>query len=239
MMHWENGRDGERLLNPECMDEELRQESLDYLFETRYLCKWSPQTEGFSQLYMIVNASAVHVDVGCGRARHLIQTAPRHPDTLFIGVERNNKRFQKAENRRNKMNLDNLLIVRRDVIPLISFNFPDQCVDRYDFFYPDPWPRYRHRRRRWYRHPFIIQILRTLKVNGTLCITSDRFFYVQEAAWTLTRFLKCDLSAFHRIPEESHRTNFEIKYLKQGRRLFEIRLRKLEHITVNQVRIKR
>jgi tRNA G46 methylase TrmB len=111
-------------------------------------------------------------------------------------------------------------------VPLIAFNFKDESVDQYDIFYPDPWPRYRHRRRRWHRHPLVLELLRTLKSDGRLRLTSDRLFYIQEAAWMLVVCLRCRIERLVQVPPQSDRTHFEVKYLNQGRVLFELVVRK-------------
>ena len=208
------------------VDDELREEGLPYLHQRKYLAKWSLLKETFPEFDRIRPWPRLHVEVGCGRALHLLELAPRNPDTFFLGIERVARRFRAASRRAEAAGVPNLLIVRRDVIPLVAFNFADNCVDRYDFFYPDPWPRHRHRRRRWYRHPFILEILRTLKPGGTLFFTSDQPAYVQEAAWLLVHRMGCGLVRLAPVSPESRRTHFEIKYLAQGRPLYELELRK-------------
>jgi|GEM_PF-3111295 len=209
------------------IDEELREGRLDYLFNRRYLDKWSRRQETFPEEACLTDWPFVHVEIGCGRAKNLLQLAPRHPHVLHVGIERNSRRFQAASRRADQLARSNLIILRRDVIPLVAFNFPDAVVDTYDIFYPDPWPRYRHRRRRWYRHPFVLELMRTLKPAGVIRLTSDRLFYVQEAAWMFSTYLNCRLELLAEVPDGSGRTHFEIKYLRQGRRLYEVVARKM------------
>lgn len=216
----------EPAIDPNLVDEEIREGDLAYLFGREYLRQWSPARETFTGMDEMRQWPRLQVEVGCGRARHLLVTAAREPAAFFLGIERVADRFRTAERRWRESGLRNLRIVRRDVIPLVAFNFPNGCVDRYEFYYPDPWPRRRHRRRRWYRHPFIVDLLRTLKPGGTILFTSDQARYVHEAAWLLTRRLGCELSRLAPVSPESDRTHFEIKYLAQGRRLVEVELRK-------------
>ncbi|MBN2433255.1 MAG: hypothetical protein JXQ27_17425 [Acidobacteria bacterium] len=217
---------GALLPRPEQLDEELRHGRLAYLFTRRYLEKWSRLRETFPEKGRLADFPAVHVEIGCGRAKNLINLSPQQPHTLYIGTERDNHRFQAASRRAERLARPNLLILRRDVVPLVAFNFPDSTVDEYDLFYPDPWPRYRHRRRRWYRHPFVLELLRTLKQGGSIRLTSDRLFYVQEAAWMFGVYLNCRLELLEHVQVHSNRTHFESKYLQQGRRLYELVVRK-------------
>jgi tRNA (guanine-N(7)-)-methyltransferase len=225
------------LPDPKRLDEELFHARFDYLFNRRYLDKWSCERESLPEKELLTEFQAIHVEIGCGRARNLLRLAPLHPHVLFMGIERDNRRYQAAQKRADSLGARNLIILRRDIVPLVAFNFEPARVDQYDLFYPDPWPRYRHRRRRWYRHPVVLELLRTLRMEGRLRMTSDRLFYIQEAAWMLSVCLGCRLERLAEVPQHADRTHFEVKYLRQGRKLFELVVRRATALPANPAEI--
>ncbi len=211
----------------------------NHLFQKEFLKEWKKENELFeNELNWFKNARYRVVEIGCGKGRFLISEAEKNPDKKYIGFEIVNKRFKVAVKRAEDKNLKNLLIVRRHAIPVISFNFPDNFVDEYFFLYPDPWPKRRHRRRRWYFNPFFLEILRTTKLGGKITIATDNEHYINEAYYMFNNVYRLEVNEFRKIPKNFKRTHFEEKFLKRGLILYEIVGKKVyDFIEVNNMEV--
>ncbi len=196
-----------------------------YLGSERYLCKWKPEAEPFPEREAVFSRPRLHVEIGCGKGLGLAEKAAAEEDAFFLGIDRCAERFRAAAARAGVSGAGNLLVVRRDAVPLVAFHFPPSSVDAFDFLYPDPWPKAAHAKRRWHLHPFALRLVRTLKPGGTLHVASDRPGYVLEAAAAYT-LLGLALERLGPVPPGSRRSHFEVKYLARGMTLCETTLRK-------------
>lgn len=191
-----------------------------FLAGDRYLCKWSREEEAFPAWDGVAAWPRLHVEIGCGKALGLVERAGREPETFHLGIERCAERFRAALRRAERAALPNLRVVRRDAVPLIAFNFPESAVDRFEFLYPDPWPKAGHAGRRWHLHPFVTTLVRVLKPGGSLLVASDREGYVREAA-AVYSLLGMRLVRLGTVSPGSRRSHFEVKYLARGMTLHE------------------
>ncbi|MBP7868060.1 MAG: hypothetical protein KA419_19185 [Acidobacteria bacterium] len=189
----------------------------------RYLCKWSRAAEAFPEWDQVAAWPRLHVEIGCGKALGLVEQARCEPGAFHLGIERCAERFRAALRRAERAALPNLLVVRRDAVPLLAFNFPDRSVDRLAFLYPDPWPKAGHAARRWHLHPFVMTLVRVLRPGGSILVASDREGYVREAAAVYT-LLGLAVRRLGPVPAGSRRSHFEVKYLARGMTLHEARL---------------
>lgn len=165
------------------------------------------------------------VEVGCGGGRFIIGQAEATPNADFIAVEPAGKYFGKLKARVAKRRLSNLRVFRTDAVDLIASCFPDHCVDTYHVYFPDPWPKDRHHKRRIFSDYFCAQLRRTLKPDGVLMFATDHAEYLSVLMPSLRAALDVTM---HPEPWEDApegRTNFEIKYIKQGRPIWRLEAR--------------
>ena len=90
----------------------------------------------------------VEVEIGIGKGRFLLAVAEARPGVRLLGVEWANEYLRVAEARAEKRGLENVRFVRADARELVARSIPDASVDAYYVFYPDPWPKKRHHKRR-------------------------------------------------------------------------------------------
>jgi tRNA (guanine-N7-)-methyltransferase len=167
----------------------------------------------------------VEVEIGIGKGRFLIAAAAARPGILHLGVEWANKYLRIAESRALKRGLKNIRFVRVDARELVHRAIPSGSVSAYYVFYPDPWPKKRHQKRRFLQKETAIHLARTLEAGGMLHVATDH-----EEYWKCIEPLFDRLGAFERLAEFGGprfplevcglMTNFEEKYLKEGRRRF-------------------
>ncbi len=166
--------------------------------------------------------SSIAVEIGFGGGEHLLHAATGEGDHGFIGVEPFVNGMAKLMARIAAGPLPNLRIYDDDAIRLLDW-LPPASVDRVDLFYPDPWPKRRHWKRRFVSPVNLDRIARALKPGGAFRFASDIDGYVN---WTLLAcrdhpafdWIANEASDWHRPYDGWVRTRFEAKAVREGRR---------------------
>ncbi len=167
------------------------------------------------------NDNPVEFELGIGKGRFLIAAAEARPDVNHIGIEWANKYLRFAESRAKKRGLTNMRFARLDVHEMIDA-IPDRSVRVFYVFYPDPWPKKRHKKRRFLRKSNADQMARILVPRGHLHVATDHDEYweqieeVFEGHEAYERLPEFGGDAFP-VPSEGAMTNFEEKYEVEGR----------------------
>jgi tRNA (guanine-N7-)-methyltransferase len=168
----------------------------------------------------------VAVEIGCGGGRTLIKMALAGPEWNFLGVERAGEYYRTLRDRVSRRKLPNLRVARTDAAYLIGQFFADSSVSEYHIYFPDPWPKKRHQKRRMFNESFCADLKRTLVPGGIAYVATDYADYHDEI---LTRLRAVLAVKEHPGPWEDApegRTNYEVKYLKEGRPIWRLIARK-------------
>jgi tRNA (guanine-N7-)-methyltransferase len=120
------------------------------------------------------------VEVGCGNGHFLAAYCASHPEVAFLGVELQGKRCLKAAKKIEDRGLPRAFVLQT-AAELVLKALPDASVRRYHVYFPDPWPKARHRRRRFLRAANLASIRRTLEPGGELAFTTDFLDYYLQA----------------------------------------------------------
>src|SRR5262245_42158862 len=94
------------------------------------------------------NRQALEVELGCGDASFLAEYARRHPEKNFIGVERLLGRIRKLDKKGRRLGLSNLRGVRIENSYFLEWLLPRHSAEAVHVYFPDPWPKLKHRRHR-------------------------------------------------------------------------------------------
>lgn len=165
--------------------------------------------------------SSVRLEIGFGGGEHLHHEAGRFPAAGFIGVEPFVNGMAKLLSRLDEAPRPNLRLYDDDATRLLDW-LPDASLDGIDLFYPDPWPKKRHFKRRFVNPANLDRFARVMKEGGRFRFASDIDSYVD---WTL---LACKAhGAFDwqarsapdwRSPYEGWPgTRYEAKAIREGR----------------------
>ena len=173
----------------------------------------------------------VHVEIGIGRATFLLNQAKAHPQLNFLGIEWANKYYRYSVDRIGRWNLTNVRIIRTDAAQFLADFLPDASVDCFHIYFPDPWPKKRHHKRRFFNTANTDQLLRCLKPAGGLRIATDHAGYFEQIqnviADNADRLEQVDfLPTAGADTGEWVGSNFERKYLKENRPIFCLAVRK-------------
>ncbi len=180
----------------------------------------------------------VHIEVGSGRATFLVNQAAAQPQVNFLGIERAGKYYRYAVDRIGRHSLSNVRIIRADAAAFIADFVPDSSVVCFHIYFPDPWPKRRHHKRRLFNHANLEQLLRCLKPNGLIKVATDHPGYFEQIENVVSEGMNAPsqtgrLEQVQFLPTagaatgERVGTNFERKYLNERRPIYTIAVRKI------------
>jgi tRNA (guanine-N7-)-methyltransferase len=173
----------------------------------------------------------VHIEIGSGKGTFLLNQARFQPGVNFVGIERANRYYRYAVDRIGRWGLKNVHIIRSDAAKFIAENVPDESVDCFHIYFPDPWPKKRHHKRRFFNAANTSELIRCLKCGGAIRVATDYGEYFEQikqviaAKGELLREIDFLPTAGAQIGEWVG-TNFERKYLKENRPIFTMAVRK-------------
>ena len=167
----------------------------------------------------------VEIEIGIGKGRFLLAAAALRPEIPMLGVEWANQYLRIAEHRAGRRRLENVRFVRVDAREMVRRAVPDRSVAAYYVFYPDPWPKKRHHKRRFFNRETVGDLARTLVPGGHVHVATDHPDY-----WSVIEPLLDGHASFERLPRfggpgfplptGDPLTNFEAKYAVEGRKRF-------------------
>jgi tRNA (guanine-N7-)-methyltransferase len=160
------------------------------------------------------------LDIGFGDGEALVTSAAQEPACDFLGVEVHEPGIGHLLVLLEKANLVNVRILRRDVVDIIAHMLPPASFDRVNLFFPDPWPKKRHHKRRLVQTEFLDMLWGVMKPGGLLHIATDWADYAEHIAEVVgasTRFRRCTAEALRaRGMSARPPTKFERRGLKLG-----------------------
>ncbi len=122
----------------------------------------------------LFNRTAPRVlDIGSGMGDTLIQLAMRHPENDYLAVEVHRPGVGKLLDNANKHQLTNIRIFNHDIMDVLKHQLPDHSLDEVYIFFPDPWPKKRHHKRRLVNPDFLNLLIPRLKRHARLYLATD------------------------------------------------------------------
>ncbi len=164
----------------------------------------------------------VEIDVGCGKGSFLLWAAQAKPETNFLGVERLLARARKMDRKIVTLGLQNVRLIRIEASYLVGKLIPDESVFAYHIYFPDPWPKRRHHRRRLFNPVFVADLRRTLQRGGAVNIATDHDEYFTQITQLMTKPGEFLATKPETLPREA-KTDFEREFLTVGKSIFRSR----------------
>jgi tRNA (guanine-N7-)-methyltransferase len=124
-------------------------------------------------------AAPLEVEVGTGKGLFLRSAAAERPEADFLGIEVAQKYAQFAAAGLAKAGLRNALVVHGDAVRVFHELLPDESLAAVHVYFPDPWWKKRHTRRRVMQESFLRDVERTLRAGGALHFWTDVEEYFQ------------------------------------------------------------
>lgn len=113
------------------------------------------------------------VEIGFGMGECLLEMAGREPHGDFVGIEVHPPGVGALLRGLREKELDNVRVYREDAADVLSQCFPDGEIERILIFFPDPWPKKRHHKRRLIQPPFVQLLHRKLAAGGIVHLATD------------------------------------------------------------------
>jgi tRNA (guanine-N7-)-methyltransferase len=174
------------------------------------------------------NPLTIEIGFGMGIATALIAEA--NPDKNYLGLEVHRPGIGRLLLEIEQRNIRNIRIIEHDAVEVLEKMIAPESVDAFHIFFPDPWPKTRHHKRRLVKRPFSDLLAQKLAPNGYIYFVSD---WVEYGDWALE-----ELSATHGIenaytgfaPHQDWRpeTKFEAKGIAKQHEVRELMFRKGE-----------
>ena len=176
-----------------------------------------------------------HLEIGSGKGTFLLNEARTHPELNYLGIEWANEFYRYSVDRIRRWGLTNVRILRADARDVIGRFLPDESVAVLHIYFPDPWPKKRHHKRRFFIPANLRHVFRCLVKGGELHLATDHADYFVIISDLLLRdpqiaplFREIDfLTADAAEKGEWVGTNFERKYIREGRRIYTLAVKKL------------
>ncbi|MDR1046707.1 MAG: tRNA (guanosine(46)-N7)-methyltransferase TrmB [Treponema sp.] len=170
------------------------------------------------------NGNPLTVEIGFGMGIATARIAAANPEINYLGIEVFPAGVGRLLWEIESRNLQNVRIIEHDAVEVLSKMIPPSSVAAFHIFFPDPWPKKKHQKRRLIKRPFTGLLTEKLKARGYIYAVSDWEDY---ALWALAELsatpgLRNNYDGFAPAQAWRPRTKFEEKGLLKGHRVREL-----------------
>ncbi len=152
-----------------------------------------------------------------------------HPEQDFVGIEVHRPGVGHLLLRAEALGLANLRVASRDAVELLEQRVPDASLDAVLLYFPDPWPKKRHHKRRIVQPPFVALVSRKLKRGGRFRLATDWQHYAEQ----MLEVVAADVSLENEFgngyaprPDSRPLTRFETRGQRLGHEVWDLCFRK-------------
>jgi tRNA (guanine-N7-)-methyltransferase len=122
---------------------------------------------------------AVELEIGCGKGTFVVHAAALHPRINYVGIEYAKAYWRYTADRCRRHGLDNVRLVHIEAGVFVRNYVPDASLRQVHIYFPDPWPKARHHKRRLIQEAFLRQLHRVLEPAGQVSLATDHADYYQ------------------------------------------------------------
>jgi tRNA (guanine-N7-)-methyltransferase len=176
------------------------------------------------------NTRPVELEIGSGKGTFLAERAKVRPEVNFLGIEWAKPYAAYAADRFRRAGLSNVRMIAADAGELVRKALTPGSLQRIHIYFPDPWPKRKHHKRRIIQGPFVDRAWQLLSVGGQLLIVTDHLGYFQHIRRVLAEprpFVRVQFPNMTDADGEVVGTNFERKYIAQGRTFYSTAMLKI------------
>ena len=184
----------------------------------------------FDPLAVFGRSAPLVLEIGFGNGETLVQMAGEQPETDFIGIEVHRPGVGHLLLQADERKLTNLRVYCADAVSVLENCLPDASLDRIHLFFPDPWPKKRHHKRRIVNPEFVRLVANKLKSGGIFHLATDwkdyadQMLQVTEENGELEN--RAGRHAFAPRPESRPMTKFEGRGRRLGHGVWDLMLLK-------------
>ena len=187
-----------------------------------YCIPFEHKTLNFTEIFQNTNPVTMEIGFGMGHATSII--AKDNPNMNYIGSEVHVPGVGRLLSEIKKNQLKNLFIIEYDALEILESMIPDNSLQAFHIFFPDPWPKKKHHKRRLVQRPHTDLLAKKLAPGGYIYMATDWDEYAETAYEALsdTPSLKNKYEGFAPHQEWRPRTKFEQKGIDAGREIHEL-----------------
>jgi tRNA (guanine-N7-)-methyltransferase len=201
---------------------------------SRHLVRWEQVPSPWDPQALFGRTADLEIEVGSGKGLFLSSVAAAHPETDYLGIEIAYKYAEYAAARLARRGLPNARLLNGDAGRLLREILPADCLAAVHVYFPDPWWKARHRKRRIVSESFIRDVQRTLRMGGSLHFWTDVEEYFQTSLELLADFpaLEGPLEVPELEPQHDldYRTHFERRMRAHGKPVYRSEFRKVNNL---------
>nr|WP_136251008.1 tRNA (guanosine(46)-N7)-methyltransferase TrmB [Ningiella ruwaisensis] len=171
------------------------------------------------------------LEIGFGMGKSLVEMASKAPDTDFIGIEVHRPGVGACLADAADANLTNLRLFEHDAVEVLKRCIKDESLDRLQLFFPDPWHKKRHHKRRIVQSDFVKNIRSKLKIGGEFHMATDWEPYAEHMIEVMEQAPGFENTAqsglYVERPDYRPITKFEVRGQKLGHGVWDIIYRRV------------
>jgi tRNA (guanine-N7-)-methyltransferase len=174
------------------------------------------------------NDHPVELELGIGKGRFLIQQAMARPQVNFLGVEWASRYYRLVAQRAAKRGLANLRVLRDDAAHVVKDTLAEGSIAALHIYFPDPWPKARHNKRRLVQPPFARACAKALADGAIVYLATDHADYAAQMQAVFDAdpdFEQTRRAAGEEAPEGP--TNWEVRFRREGRTIYKFEYTRL------------
>lgn len=154
----------------------LQQRAIDSLSES-FCIPYSPEPVTDLSRQFFENDNPIILEIGFGMGISTARIAEEKPDTNFIGIEVHRPGIGKLLSEIDRLGLRNVRIIEYDAVKVLEHMVSKGSIDGVHIFFPDPWPKKKHHKRRLIQEPFLSLVASVLKPGGYVYMVTDWYEY--------------------------------------------------------------
>jgi len=182
----------------------------------------------FPQLFG--NDAAITLEIGFGNGASLAEMARNTPERNFVGIEVHPPGVGNLLRLIGDHQLKNIRILNHDAVEILQHRVVQNSLDRVQLYFPDPWHKKKHHKRRIVNTTFVSLLTSRLQAHGVLHMATDWEHYalqMKKVMLATPAFQSCFESAFAPRPDDRPLTKFEQRGLKLGHGVWDLVFQKI------------
>ncbi|MBO6242171.1 MAG: tRNA (guanosine(46)-N7)-methyltransferase TrmB [Butyrivibrio sp.] len=199
--------------------------SREVIADSRFTVKDPEKKKGLWKKEIFGNDNELHIEIGMGKGRFLMDLAALNPNINYVGIEKYSSVLLRAIQKQEQLLLPNVIFIRMDAEDITDVFAPSE-VDKIYLNFSDPWPKDRHAKRRLPSRQFLERYDKILKKDGVVEFKTDnkdlfRFALdeVEPAGWNLDA-VTYDLHHDPVMNEGNVMTEYEEKFSSLGNPIY-------------------
>ena len=171
-----------------------------------------------------------YLEIGSGMGETTVSIARSHPQNDYLAIEVYTPGVGSLLKQIEEFKLTNLRIIQHDAVEVVNNMFPQEYLDGIHIFFPDPWPKLRHHKRRLIQPEFISLLCKHLKPGGYIHVATDWNNYADQILEVMSNELSLINTArdFVQRPEYRPLTKFEQRGLRLGHKVWDLVFKKID-----------